>query len=323
MNLVDLSIIIVSYNTKEITRQCVDSIIGAEITVSYEIIVVDNGSDDGTTEMIESSYKKVILIKNRKNLFFSKAINQGIAIARGLYIMLLNSDTIFKKRLAETLIEFLVRNHKVAAVGPKILNPDNTLQSKGGPLLSIFSTVMILLGIGKNIIPQKIEQTLFPTLCWDENHTTKVGWIAGCCMMIRREALTATGGFGEEFIFYGEEIEWCYRANGSGWEIWYVPQANVVHLGGSSTSAEILTMLKDKEVQLRNYAILMKNTVGLGKGTFISFLTIILKYIRFLVALLTNKEKKVCNNLMSQAQWETIVFKYLFLEWKNTRLSKS
>lgn len=310
-NPVDLSIVIVSYNTRDVIRQCLESITMSEIMIPYEIIVVDNGSRDGTNELIESYYDSVILIRNQKNLLFAKASNQGIRAARGAYIMLMNSDTLFEKGAAEILIRFLMEHPKAAAAGPKILNLNGTLQSKGAPLLSVFSTVMTLLGVGKHKMTRKLAQTLFRNVCWEENQTLRVGWIAGCCMMMRKVAIVEIGGLCEELFFYGEELEWCHRAKKAGWEIWYVPESSVFHIGGCSTSKEMRRALEDKDLQLRNYRVLMKNTVGLGRGAAISFVTIILKFLRYLVALAIRKEEKFCSDLLRQAKWEIVVFKFL------------
>lgn len=308
---IELSIVIVSYNTRDILKQCLESIAMSDIMLPNEIIVVDNGSRDGSNEMIESCYHSVILIRNQDNLLFAKASNQGIRAGRGAYVMLLNSDTVLQKGVAEKLTKFLIEHPRAAAAGPKVLNLDGSLQSKGAPLLSLFSTAMILLGVGKNISTGKLEQTLFPKICWDENRKSRVGWIAGCCMMIRKEALVEVGGLSQELFFYGEELEWCHRANRAGWEIWYVPEASVFHIGGCSTSAEIREVIQNKDLQLRNYSVLMKNTVGLGRGAVISFVTIVLKFLRYLMALAIRKETNVCNDLLRQAKWEVVVFKYL------------
>lgn len=306
-----LSIVIVSYNTKDVVKQCLDSIIMSEITLPYEIIVVDNGSRDGTNELIESRYDDVTLLKNEKNLLFAKANNQGVRAARGAYILLMNSDTMLQKGLAERLIKFLIEHPKAAAAGPRVLNLNGTLQSKGAPPISIISTVIRLLGVGKNKLTKTIVETLFPRVCWDENRTSKVGWISGCCMMIKKEAIAEVGGLCEELLFYGEEVEWCYRAIRENWEIWLVPETFVRHVGGASTSTEMRQVLQHKDLVLGNYKLLLRNTVGLKRGIAISFVTVVLSFIKYLVALTIKKEKTFCNDLLGQAKWEVIVFKYL------------
>lgn len=136
---IDLSIIIVSFNTKKILKDCINAVIETTMNKDYEIIVVDNASADGSVEMIEMDFTDITIIKNTENLGFAKANNQAMRIARGDFFLLLNSDAIVKEGAIEALVDFMGKQEGTAAVGPKVLNVDGTIQSKGSyfPSLSV------------------------------------------------------------------------------------------------------------------------------------------------------------------------------------------
>lgn len=232
-SMIELTIIIVSYNTKEIVRKCITTIYATVFNVNYEIIVVDNASRDGSSEMIENEFKEVQLIKNNVNEGFAKANNQAIQYANGLYLLLLNSDAFVHGKSIETLVAFMKRKEMIAAVGPKILNIDNTLQSKGYIFESVGAALLDLVRI-RRIFSEKMLNRLFPSYYWDENETRQVDWISGCCMLIHKKSLEVIGPLSEVFFMYCEDLEWCYRARKKGYQIWYVHEAEVYHLNCSS-----------------------------------------------------------------------------------------
>ena len=303
MNSIDLSIIIVSFNNKLVIKQCLESLYAVEIEVPYEIIVVDNASTDGSTEMIEAHYNKVFLIKNRENLMFAKANNQAIAVAQGKYLLLLNSDTIVQKGSIERLVDFLSAHPKVAAVGPKVLNVDGTLQSKGFPLSPIRGKILHSLNINKNIMPEKLKKIIFAKYFWSANDFAQVGWISGCCMLLKKAVVEEIGGLCEEFFFYCEDVEWCYRAIKAKYEIWYVPTAVITHIGGSSTSKPVNNLLL-----LENYKLLCDKTIGVHKAIFASCIAILIKSIRYLALYINNHNAKL---LRMELKWEIDILRYL------------
>lgn len=299
----DLSVIIISFNTKELLQQCIESVRSTKINALYEIIVVDNASTDGSAEMVERKYRDILLIRNSENVLFSKANNQAMALARGKYLLLLNSDAIVRGGAIELLMKFMAMNKKAAAVGPKVLNIDGTLQSKGFPLLSIRATILRHLGLNKNIIPKRIKQKIFSKYFWYEDDIVNVGWVAGCCILMRRDIIEKIGGLCEELPFYGEEIEWCYRATGAGYEVWYVPTAEILHIGGASTKESL-----DDNCRLQNYKLLFKKTIGVNKGIVLSVATIIIKCFKYLLALIL--KPGFAGGLLREVKWETVVLRY-------------
>jgi len=236
----ELSIIIISFNTREITKSCLQSLRDANLRVKSEIIVVDNASIDGSPEMIKSDFPEVKLLRNEKNLMFSKANNQAMRIARGRYFFLLNSDTLVQPGNIEKLAAFL-REHwpKVGCVGPKVLRGDGSVQSEGEPFDSLHYVLSRFFFLHKIPLPFSIRSKILPLgfPFGMQGRSRKVGWVMGCSFMFPREIFERLGGLDEEFVFYCEEMEFCYRLGQNGFEVWVVPEATVTHFGGSSWDA--------------------------------------------------------------------------------------
>jgi len=235
----DLSIIIISYNTKDLLKKCLLSIEKTINDYSYEIIIVDNASKDGTIEMIKNEFPQVHLVINNNNIGFAKANNYGIQLSKGRFILLLNSDATLHTNCLNKMIKFMERQKNAAALGPKILNYNNTLQSKGNHFPSLLKTLLLILKINI-ILPKKYLYRIFPKLFWDENEIRKVDWISGCCMLIRKDALKDIGLLPENYFMFYEDVEWCLLAKNKGYDIWYYPEAAITHIGSSSPNNEII-----------------------------------------------------------------------------------
>ena len=209
VNKIDLSIIIVSYNNKELLRQCLNSIHeNVSTDCHYEIIVVDNNSQDNAVKMLQEEFPYVAVIDNSENYGFAKANNMGLRIAQGRYIILLNNDTFVLGRSFETLIEYMDAHPEVGAVSPRLLNGDGvTTQFQGGG----------------------------STKKWLSKTPRKVSFITGAALLIRQAVYKNVGGLDEKFFFYNEDLDWCTRMLKAGWQIHYVPLASVIHYGGKST----------------------------------------------------------------------------------------
>ena len=218
----DLSIIIVSWNTSALLLQCLDSIYQTGSRLAFEVIVVDNGSPDDSVSLVEKHYPAVMLIRNTQNLGFARANNQGLQIGKGRYFLLLNSDTIVPPGALEALIGTADAEPTVGVVGPKLLNMDGTLQRSWASFPSFWSEV-----VGKNFP--------FRTPVPNRPNTFDVDWIMGACMLVRRETLNDVGKMDEDYFFYSEETDWCFRIKKKNWKIWYITHAEIFHLGGGST----------------------------------------------------------------------------------------
>lgn len=207
----DLSIIIVNYNKAELLKQCLESIYdNLSQNITYEVIVVDNASQDQSVALIKDAFPHVTIIQNDHNRGFAAGNNQGLRIAQGKYIILLNNDTFVLANALEQLIKFLHENPMVGAVGPALLNADGyTIQVQGS-------------GRGEKF--------------WLATRPTEVSFLTGAAFMIRRELLEDVGELDENFFFYNEDLDWCRRIIAKKWKIFYLPQAKIIHYGGQSTT---------------------------------------------------------------------------------------
>jgi GT2 family glycosyltransferase len=226
-NKLKLSVIIVNYNTKTLLRQCLKSVISHQSSViSYELIVVDNSSTDGSVAMVEKEFPSVKLIKNKENLGFAKANNQAIRFAQGRNILLLNSDTVVYKGALDSMVEFLDNHPEVGVVGPKLLNEDKTAQPSAGRFPSLPVVIVML-------FKEHFGGSRFVRASYDK--IREVDWVMGAAMMVKKEILKKTGLLDENIFMYMEEVEWCYRIKKAGFKVYFYPQAKITHLGGASS----------------------------------------------------------------------------------------
>ncbi|NLN98029.1 MAG: glycosyltransferase family 2 protein [Eubacteriaceae bacterium] len=226
----DLSIIIVNYKTLELTDQCVRSIKEANMSdLSYEIILVDNASLDGSLEALKEAHPDCIFIENKENLGFSKANNQGLRIAKGRYLLLLNSDTIVETLTLKQCVAFLEHHSGVDVLGCKVVLEDGSLdpackRSFPTPANSLYH----FLGLGKRF-PKSRRFGEYNLTYVDEDSIFSVDCIMGAFMMMRREILNTVGYLDEDYFMYGEDIDWCYRMKQAGHQIIYYPKVKVFH----------------------------------------------------------------------------------------------
>jgi GT2 family glycosyltransferase len=232
-----VSIIIVNWNTKDLLRDCLRSIYSNTPCLEFDVFVVDNFSSDGSVDMIESEFPQVNLIKNGQNLGYSKANNQAIKIAKGKYILLLNPDTFILDKAINKTVDFLEANSKVGVVGCKTLNSDGTFQQSWARFPDfrtiLFGRDTLKTALSTFNIWRRIARKI------GENNacvfTTKVDWVMGHFMMVRRMVIDRVGLLDENNFMFGEEFEWCYRIAKNGWQIWFLSEAAIIHYGGQST----------------------------------------------------------------------------------------
>lgn len=226
----DLSIIIVNWNTPKLLTQCLESIYRAEPRMAFEIIVVDNGSTDDSVNLITELFPDVHLISNHRNLGFAKANNQGMAVAKGRYFLLLNSDTVVLPGALDELVYVADDHVEVGAIGPKLLNMDGTLQESWASFPTFWSELF-----GKPV------RRRYPVA--NSPFAYEVDWIVGACMLVRSETIAEVGRLDEGYFFYSEEVDWCFRIKRDGWKVWYLSNAEVYHIwGGSSQGVSLAKM---------------------------------------------------------------------------------
>ena len=222
-----LSIIIVSWNTKELLAQCLASVYAHPPPAPFEVVVVDNGSHDGSANMVARHYSQVHLIRNEENRGFAQANNQGILAGQGKYILLLNPDTKVHASALATLTSFLDDHPAAGAVGARLLNADGSLQHSCSPAPTLFNEWLHLFHLDR-----ERRQGMAG---WDLNTPRQVETLLGACLMVRRQAVDDIGLLDESYFMYSEEVDFCYRLRRADWRLYWVPQAKVVHYGGQST----------------------------------------------------------------------------------------
>ncbi|GAP13949.1 predicted glycosyltransferases [Longilinea arvoryzae] len=229
---IELSICIVGINAFDYLQKCLESIIASKIDVNYEIIYIDNHSTENGIDPIRTQFPMLIIIQNPQNKGFARANNQGIRIAKGKYILLLNPDTIVEENAIPRMIDYLRQNPDTGIVGPKVLNSDGSFQphckrgeARPWEVICYFSRL-------SSLFPHNPFFSGYLQGHLDENQTHHVPSISGCCMLIRREALDQIGLLDEVFFAYQEDTDYCVRARKAGWNVTYFPSAQIVHFGG-------------------------------------------------------------------------------------------
>ena len=240
--MVDLSIVIVNWNTRDLLRSCLKSIYAETKGPSFEIFVIDNASQDGSAEMIEQQFPKVHLIRNTDNVGFARANNQAIARCKGRYILLLNPDTIVLDKALVKMVQFLDSHPTIGALGCKILRENGKIDPR---CARHFPTLLGDLFEQTKLSAKFSKSKLFGGYLmtyWDHNSDREVDVLSGACMMIRKEVIERVGPMDEDFFMYGDDIEWCYRIKRAGWKIFYYSKAAIIHIGDQSSKAVIARM---------------------------------------------------------------------------------
>lgn len=230
----DLSFIIVNWNTRDLILKCIESIKNDTMNMNIEIIVVDNYSNDDSVACIRSAYPEVRLICNKSNLGFAKANNIGLKASTGNRIALVNSDVQILKGCIPKMVLFLDRNPSVGLVGPKALNADLSLQATIRRFPSILDSFLEAFGIKKIFLKSKVINGEFVGEI-PQDLPVSVDVLYGCFWLTSREALERVGFLDERFFIYGEDIDWCKRYHNMGYKIIYYPDAEIIHYGGSSS----------------------------------------------------------------------------------------
>lgn len=229
-----LSVIIVSWNVRELLKRALHSITNSwGERPGLEIIVVDNASSDGTPAMVERDFPDVTLIASPENRGYGAGNNQGIAAARGEYILVLNPDVELVSDALPRLVDFAEIRPEVGLVAPQLLTPEGEIQSSRRrfptlPVLFLESTWLQML------LPERSLRHYYAKDAPDTS-TQSLDWVQGAAMLVRRSVVEKVGGFDEAFFMYSEELDWCRRIKEAGWEIVYYPEARIIHHEGKSS----------------------------------------------------------------------------------------
>ena len=229
----ELSIVIVSWNTRDLLAQCLASVTADAALLPcphVEILVVDNASTDGTVEAVRRQFPRVRIIENNHNVGFARANNQGVGQSQGSYVLLLNPDTEVKPGTLQTLLDFMEAEPQIGLVGAQLLNADGSLQTSCYPAPTLLRELWRLFHLD-SLRPYGT----YRMADWNRTQPREVEALLGACLFIRRQVLDEVGLLDESYFMYSEEIDLCYRVSQAGWPIYWVPQAQIVHYGGQST----------------------------------------------------------------------------------------
>ena len=281
----DLSIVIVSFNTRQLLKECLDSVYAslAESTLVSEVTVVDNASRDGSAAMVRKHFPQVRLIVNEDNRGFAAANNQALrAIGYGTgdmphtpppkYVMLLNPDTLVSGSALTTLVHFMDENPRAGACGARLLHSDGSFQHSAFAFPTLFQVFLDFFPINYRLTDSRLNGR-YPRRLYQAGKPFPIDHPLGAALMVRRETIAQVGPLDEQFFIYCEEIDWCLRIKGAGWSIWCVPKAQIVHHVAQSTSQfrdEMFAALWKSRFQLfeKHYSRLFqwaaRSIVGLG-----------------------------------------------------------
>jgi GT2 family glycosyltransferase len=224
-----LSIIIVNHETKEHLDRCLASLDTAGPQVTHEIVVVDNGSRDGSAEMVRTRWPKVRLIETERNAGFAAANNRGIRATTGDLILLLNSDTVVPSGAIERLVDEIGKVPRCAAIGPRLVDPQGELEISFGAMLSPWNELrQKLLGL---LYARRVRWAI-DLVRRRANAFREVDWISGACLLVRRQDALDAGLLDERFFLYGEDVDFCAALRARGRQVCFTPAAEVIHLRG-------------------------------------------------------------------------------------------
>ena len=229
----DISIIIVNWNTKKLLEDCLASIFKFTMGIVYEVIVVDNGSTDGSPAMVKNKYPQTKLIPNKDNLGFTKANNQGIKIAKGKYVLLLNSDTYLMENSFQKLVQKANQISNLGALGPLLLSPDREIQQSVGffphlPQIFWWMSFIDDLPGGAILKPYHVDHDSF------YKKDQEIDWVTAAAILVPIDVIQKVGVFDEKIFMYGEEVEWCFRIKKAGYSVHFSPVAKLIHIGRGS-----------------------------------------------------------------------------------------
>lgn len=239
----DLSIIIVNWNTRDLLKESLEAIYSTVYGFRFEVFVVDNASTDGSQNMVNQEFSQVELIRNVKNLGFARANNQAINESCGQYILLLNSDAFLGEGTVTQMVDLMNADPKVGVTGARLFYLDGRPQLSYGPIPTLMTEFISLVGLDKSIRKKHLERP--------NPYFVITGWVDGACMMVRRSTLNEIGLLDEDFFMFSEEIDLCHRAFMAGWKVIHVPTTRVIHIKGGSTGiiAKRILMLYRSKLQ--------------------------------------------------------------------------
>jgi N-acetylglucosaminyl-diphospho-decaprenol L-rhamnosyltransferase len=295
-----VSVIIVSYNTKDILRNCLQALFTYSAGIEMEVFVIDNNSKDDSARMVQTEFPAVLLISNVKNVGFAAANNQAYALASGRYIILLNPDAYIQPLSMKKGIDFMDQTPQCGLCGGKIISPEGRIEPSARRFPSAYSKLLTLSGIsGKFSNSPILNRHEFGGFAHDR--PMEVDWVPGTFTIVRKEMLDSTGFFDNRFYLYYEETDLCLRAKKAGWKVYFIPYAEVMHIGGASSKTRKDKSFDNKAAQVLSFRMRSewlyyrknKGLSGILSTAGVELLWYVARYIKNLLPAAGAKNKRV------------------------------
>ena len=230
----EISIVVVNWNTRDLLRACLKSIYANMDDIAFEVIVVDNASQDDSADMVEQEFPDAVLIRSKENLGFTGGYNTGLRRARGDFLMIVNSDLELLPGSAAGMMDFMKKHPDVGMVGPKLISPDGTVQVNGQRFPTFIREVLGLTRLYRNRFIREWHDMNLGPLRTDFTVDAEVDALAGACLLTTRAVVDAVGLLDERFFMYYEDVDWCLRVKQAGWKVYYLGDVGVIHVASQS-----------------------------------------------------------------------------------------
>jgi len=295
----DVSVCIVTYHARDLLKDCLESL-SLNTDLKYEVIVVDNGSQDGVRQMLESDFPTTLFLENSHNEGYTRPMNVALKNSTGRYLLQLNPDTIILPKALDNLVEYMDQNPEIGICGPRVLNRDLSLQkpcrrgeSTPWAVISYFTGLATL-------FPKSPVFGQYLLTYLDENQPHPVAGISGSCMLIRRAVIDNIGYLDEHFVAYQEDADFCFRARNSNWKVFYYPGSQIIHYGGMGGSQ--VEPYKSILYWHRSYFLYYKKNLSNNYLFLFNWLYYVAMFLKFLSALIIRfigggKVEKVVNQI--------------------------
>ena len=295
---IDLSIIVVAYNVKELCDECFRAIRASKDTLAKEILFVDNGSVDGTADYVAEHFPEVTLIRSPTNLGFIRANNLAYKQAKGKYILMLNSDAFVLENTLQETVDFMRQHRETGVVGVRLVGRDGVLQPSARyfptPLKSFLNRLGLL---GKVPLVGPLDD-----LSWDHKSTRDCDWVVGCYLLTRKDLVDAMGFFlREDYFMYNDDNDLCFRIKKLGYKVTYYP-VDCIHLGGATAKKMAKTTKAGTQVekfQIESQAIYYRKNYHWGMVVWNLFLMELVDFLTLIKKLLLMKRDPPVNDLLS------------------------
>jgi len=262
----DLSIIIVSYNTRHILADMFTSLHAASKKITTQIIVIDNASVDGSIQFLRANHSDILLIENTVNVGFGRANNQALPYIQGRYVLLLNSDAFVSPDTLEKTVDYMDGNPKCGVLGVKLIGRDSELQPSCRYFPTSWNIFLNSTGLYQFSSRFFSNVQMVDDMQWDHASIRQCDWVTGCFYLARRELIDQVGLFDPRYFFYYEDVDHCFLVKNAGWEIHYYPFTTVIHIGGESAKSEGKLTTSGKqlaELQIESELLYFRKNHGL------------------------------------------------------------